>query len=241
MDISSLIRDAKRVNAALEELADLRLVCNRKVKIYIPASYVNKDLAYVGVDTYILGIYAITVDDKYYGVSLVNAMLNIDPTETNRIKINGDDYIEFVFMAGSTVVKNLMLVKTDMLAYKIYDEIFSSGNVPWFIGYEELGRIFDTALLHAGANIGGNQEVTQLIASIVARDPLDRTKYYRTKIKDLKELETDPPVYVPLRSVTYSATNTTNKLGGSYMNEGIISALVTQSVRRERIEQLLRT
>lgn len=240
MDISSLIRDAQRVQDALEELPDNRLVCKQQVKIYIPARYLERNLAYVGVDTYILGIYAMVVDDKYYAVSLVNAMMPLDPTETNRVKVDGDEYVEFVFMAGSTVIKDVVLVKTDSLVYKIYDEIFSNGQIPWYIGYEELGKIFDTAKYHAGANVGSNQEVTQLIASIVARNKNDRVQYYRNHIKSLDDLKTDPPFFVPLKSVTYSATNTVNKLGGSYMTEGVISSLVSPADRSERIERLLR-
>jgi len=237
---ATLIRDAQRVHECLQELPDGRVVTSKRVKIHIPARFAERDLAYVGVENFILGIYAIIVEDKFYGVSLVNAMIPIDPSETNRIKIFGVEYFEFVFEPGSTVFKTLELVKTDTLTYKIYDEILSGGRIPWYVGYEELGKLFDTAQYHAGANIGGNQEVTQLIASIVARDPKDRTKYYRTAVQSLGDLRTVQPVYVPLMSVEYSATNTTNKLGGSYFGTGVVSALNDPSDRTERIEDILR-
>lgn len=240
MDIKTLVRDASRVHACLEELPNGSVVCTQEVKIYIPARFTERDLAYVGMENHILGIYAIVVEDLYYGVSLINAMLNIDPTSMNRLKIEGDDYLEFVFAPGATVFKSTNLVKTDTIAYKIYDEMFSKGYIPWYVGYEELGRVFDSALYHAGANIGSNQEVTQLIASMVARDPTDRTKYYRTKIEKLSDLRTTPPVFIPLNSVEYSSTNTTNKLGGSYFSVGVVSALIDPTTRTERIEEILR-
>lgn len=239
MDITQLTRDAGKVHASLEELTDGRVIALKECKIYIPARFAERDLAYVGVENYILGIYAIVVEDQYYGVSLVNAMINIDPSVTNRVKIAGMDFLEFVFFAGSTVFKSTLLVKTDTIAYRIYDEILSSGKIPWYIGYEELGHLFDTAGYHAGANIGKNQEVTQLIASMVARDPKDRTKYYRSTVQSIEDLKNNPPVFVPLKSVEYSATNTTNKLGGSYMAVGIVSALNDPTDRVERIESLL--
>lgn len=239
MDVSQLIRDASRIHECLTEMPDGRLCTSKEVKIHIPSRFAERDLAYVGTETYILGIYAIIVEDKYYGVSLVNAMMGIDPAETNRIKVGEDEYFEFVFPPGSTVVKDVNLVKTDTLTYMVYDEMLSGGRIPWYMGYEELGKIFDTAKYHAGANVGSNQEVTQLIASIVARDPKDRTKYYRATIKDMDDLKKNPPVYVPLKSVDYSATNTTTKLGGSYMSVGIVSALNDPSDRVERVESLL--
>jgi hypothetical protein len=127
-----------------------------------------------------------------------------------------------------------------VLVYKIYDEIISKGRVPWYLGYLELGQIFDTAGYHAGANIGKNQEVTELIISMISRSEKDRNKYYRTTIQSLDELMTNRPAFIPLRSVQYAATNTTNKLAGSYFSDALVSALVNPSDRVERIESLLR-
>lgn len=239
MDITKLIRNAKAVNSTLKELPNGSVVTAKGCKIYVPVRYIERGLAQLGTDAYILGIYAITLDDQYYGVSLVNAMIPISPSTTNRIKLDGDDYLEFVFSPGATVFRSTDLVKMDTLIYKIYDEFLALGHIPWFMKYEELGHIFDTAKEFAGANIGTNHEVTQLICSILARDPKDRTKYYRTIVNSQEELVTNPPVFVPLKSVQYAATNTTTKLGGSYFSAGVVSALIDPSSRTERIEDLL--
>lgn len=239
MDITKLVRDPKRVQAYLEELPNGSLVCKKPVKIYIPARFAERGLAQIGIETYIVGIYAIVVEDVYYGVSMVNAMLPIEPTSTLKIQMDGDDYYEFSFDAGSVVVTSTDLVKTDVLVYKIYDEIISKGRVPWYLGYLELGKIFDSARYHAGANIGVNQEVTELIISMISRDARDRNLQYRTQIKDLSELDTNRPAFIPLRSVQYAATNTTNKLAGSYFSDALVSALVNPATRQERLEAIL--
>lgn len=239
MDFNKLIRNPSKIKESLLTLNNDSVVCDKEVKIYIPERYLERNMAYVGSENHILGIYAITVDDKYYGVSLVNAMIPIDPTSTNYIKINDESYIEFVFTKGSTVFKSINLVKTATLVYYIFDEFFAKGNIPWFIGYEELGKIFDSAQYHAGANLGSNQEINQLIASLVSRDSKDRTKYYRTTISSMNDLSTKKPAFIPLRSVEYAATNTLSKLGGSYMAVGITSALIDKTTRVERIESLL--
>ncbi len=240
MDIKKLVRDPEKVKECLVELPDGRLITKKEIKIQIPTRFVERDLAYIGLDNNIIGIYAIILDDTYYGVSTINAMINIDPSTINRIKINEDQYFEFVFNPGSTVFKSVNLVKTDILTYKIYDEIFSNGNIPWYINYEDLGKMFDSAKYHAGANIGENKEVTELIASLLARDPTDRTKYYRTVLESTSDLKKKDPVFIGLKSVVYSATNTTNRLGGSYMSSGIVASLVNVSSREERIESILR-
>lgn len=240
MDPRSLVRDPARVHACLRELPDGRLVATKNVKIYVPTRFAERGLASIGIETHVVGIYAIVAEDKYYGVSLVNAMQRIEPTATIKVVVQDDEYYEFSFAAGATVVSSVQLVKTDTLVYKIYDEIIAKGRVPWYLGYPELGRLFDTAKYHAGANIGQNHEVTELIVSIIARDPQNRARYYRQAVRSMTDVVKTPPAFIPLRSVTYAATNTTNKLAGSYFKEGLVSALVTPAERVERIEELLR-
>lgn len=240
MDPRSLVRDPARVHACLRELPDGRLVATKNVKIYVPTRFAERGLASIGIETHIVGIYAIVAEDKYYGVSLVNAMQRIEPTATVKVVVQDDEYYEFSFAPGATVVSSVQLVKTDTLVYKIYDEIIAKGRVPWYLGYPELGKLFDTAKYHAGANIGQNHEVTELIVSIIARDPQNRARYYRQAVRSMADVAKTPPAFIPLRSVTYAATNTTNKLAGSYFKEGLVSALVTPAERVERIEELLR-
>ena len=240
MDPKKLIRNAGKVHDYLHEIKDGRLVTTGKLKIYIPTRFAERDLAFIGTETNIVGIYAIVADDKYYGVSLINAMQRIEPTSMIKVIVDDDEYYEFYFEPGSTVLSSTNLVKRDVLVYRIYDEILAKGRIPWYLGYLELAKIFDTAKYHAGANIGANHEVTELLISLIARNPDDRTEYYRTMIKNMVEIKEKPPAFIGLKDVIYGATNTTNKLAGSYFNQGLVSALVNPTERTERIEETLR-
>lgn len=240
MNPRKLIRDPSKIREILLEMPNGSVVCTKECKIYIPSRFTERNLAEVGVDNVISGVYAIVTEDLYYGVSLINAMIRIKPSNTVKTKINGVDYLEFTFKENTVVIESTTLVKTDTLVYRIYDEIISKGRVPWFVDYNDLGHIFDTAKSHANANIGLNSEVTELIVSMICRDKSDKTKYYRTTIESPEDLKTKPPVYIPLRSVIYAATNTTNKLAGSYFASAVGSALVSPAERTERLEHLLR-
>jgi hypothetical protein len=44
-------------------------------------------------------------------------MVPIEPTTTNKIKIDEDEYFEFIFKAGSVVIPNTDLVKTSKITY----------------------------------------------------------------------------------------------------------------------------
>lgn len=240
MDIKGLIRDPQYVRSHLRELPDNRLVTMKDAAIYLPVRFSERGMATVGVETHIAGVYLIVLEGKYSAVSLVNTILRISPSTVNRVMVNGDEYYEFVFPAGSTVIPNLDLVQNNQIPYKIYDEFFAKGRVPFYLGYEELAKIFDTAKKHGGVNIGSDHEVTELLVSMISRNREDRTQYYRQSVSNVEDVRRKPPAFIPLKSVAYSATNTTNKLAGSYMQDGIVSALVSPSERTERIESLLR-
>lgn len=238
MDISQLRHDPFKVKINLREVNN-QLVTVKGCKIYIPVRFEERGLASVSVETYIVGIYAMVFDDCY-SVSLINAMQRIKPSFTNKVVIDGDEYYEFVFSPGAVVIETLDLVQMKPLVYLVYSEIVSKARVPWYLGYRQLAHLFDSARQFAGVNIGTDHEVTELIISMITRNPQDRVQYYRQTVTSEEQLETVQPAFVPLKSVAYSATNTLNKIAGSYMNDGIVSALVSPSERVERIESLLR-
>jgi len=87
VEFNSLIRDASKIHDALEEIElDGSVVAKREVKIYIPTRFADKDLAYIGVQTYIVGIYAITVDDMFF---LMNLVIVDGPHTRNNVIIQG--------------------------------------------------------------------------------------------------------------------------------------------------------
>lgn len=238
MQVEKLTRDASSVTSKLKELEDGSLVCLEPMSITTPTRYVERGLAELGQDTYVVGIFALICGESY-AVSLINAMMKIEPSSITTMKIKGEEYYRFDFDKGATLLTSLNLVKKDVLVYKIYDEILSKGKVPWFMTYEDMGAIFSSAKKHAGTHIGSNAVITELIVSLITRTKEDKTKYYRTIVETQADLLSKPPVFIPLKSVEYAATNTTNKLAGSYFADGVISALVNPAERRERLEDIL--
>lgn len=241
MDVSKLMRDPERIHAALKKLPDGRVVALSDLKIHMPERFNGRNLAEISVRTYACGILAYIVEDKYYAISLVNAIMELAPTTTSKVEINGEVYYEFFFEKGSTVIVSSGLVQQDTLTFRIYDEMMSKGRVPWYVNYLDMGKIYDSALYHAGANIGQEQEITELIVSLIAREPGSRKLYYRQSVKSMDDLAARPPTFVPLKSVQYGATNTTNKLAGARFADGIVSALNNPAERTERVERILRT
>lgn len=240
MDWTHYQRDAKRAHAVLVEQPDGSVLTTKGCKIYIPERFAEKELAVIAAETYICGIFAIVVEDKYYGVSTANAMMRIKPSLISTVKFGEDTYLEFTFDPGAVVFATLDLIKNDTLVYRIFDEIIAKGRVPWYLSYDDLAKLFETSAYHAGVNLQGSHAILEMIAAAVARNPKDRTKYYRHGVVNQSDKYDHPPVLIPLRSITLGTTNTTSKLLGSYWDQGLNSALTNPSTKTENIEDLLR-
>ena len=240
MDWSRWTRSPEKVRAALKEQPDNSVVTSKPLKIYVPKRFMEKQLAQVAAEIYIVGIFAMVVDDTYYGVSTVNAMMRIKPTSIATGKFVHESYLEFQFDPGSVVIANTLLIKNDVLVYKIFDEIVAKGHTPWYVGYEDLAKLFASAEKHAGVKLKNSHAILEMFAAAVARDSVERSNYFRHVVKDQFDYVNKPPTIIPLRSVSYGTTNTTAKLLGSYWDDGLTSALVNPSTKTERIEELLR-
>lgn len=240
VDPKKLKRDPAKVRAVLQKTKGDTFVTTKACRLYIPRGFEEKQLAHVGSEVYVLGIFALVLEDNTYAVSLTNAMMRIEPATINTVQIDGEEYYEFVFEPGDTVFANTNLVKNDTMPYHINDQIIAKGRIPWYLSYEDIGSLFDSARKYAGVSLGANDSVLEMIASAIARSPKDPRTYYRQFVKTKDEIHTKPPIFIAFKNISYGATNTTAKLMGSYFETSLTSALVHPSEKVEDIEEILR-
>ena len=238
MSMETLVRDAGKVLATLTTRNDASVVTSKGCQVYFPTRFADRFLAEVGLSNSCVGLFVIVVDN-YYALVIVNAMVALNPSSTKTITFKDTEYFEMSFNAGAVVIESLELVQNNDILYRLYDELFSKGKIPWYVGYEDLANLYDTAKEFAGANVGENPEVIQLLTSLVSRNVNNRLQYYRSVVNTRKDLIDNPPAFVPLKSVMYSATNTVNKLVGSYFSEGVVSSLLYPTTRVEPLERIL--
>lgn len=238
MDVSKLLRDSTRVNQVLVK-KDRKVLAKQPCRITIPEIYERKGLAELGLDNYIVAIYAINTG-THYANSIVPAMMRTQPSKISRVTIHNAPYIALDYEPGAAVIDQTELVRSESLIYNVFDTIIAGGRVPWNMNYDDMGRILKHAAQFAGSRIGNNHEVIELLVSMLARDPDNPNLEYRHTLKSFDQIDKRPPFFSPLRSVQFLATNTTSKLAGSLFSEGVVSALVNPSESTERIEELLR-
>jgi hypothetical protein len=239
--MSKLRRAPETVLSALKESAGGQVVTSVPCKIQIPVRFTEGSvgLGSIGINTFIYGIFAIILESGEYSVCNINAMVQINPYKTTQTTIDNNDYHEFWFNKGDIVIKSTTLLQVADSIYNVFNELVFTGKVPWYMGYEDMGKLFDTASYHGNSNAGKSQETIELIASMIARSKKDRTIYIRETAKSYSDTDIANLDYVPLKSVFYSVKSTMNKLSGSYFNDGVVSALVNPSEQQQKIEGIL--
>lgn len=238
--MSNRKRNPEAVLAQLKTTASGQVITKVDCKIQVPERFMNIGLGQIGTETYILGCFVIILETGEYSVCNINAIIEINPFKTLLTKIDDVMYYEFYFEPGQVVIKTTDILRRSTLMYNIFDEFVFKGKVPWYLDYEDLGKLFDTAKSHGDSNVGENQETIEFIASIITRHASDRTKPLRELLSELKTVDQKDINYVGLSSVFYSVSNTMNKLTGSYFNDGVTSALVTPTDNISKIESILR-
>lgn len=235
---SELKRDGDAVKASLRTVGQ-QLIATKDIKIVIPYRYVQGKLASVGNLITTTTIFALVVDGVY-GVSNICSTMTLTPSSNTVVSFNGEDYFEFSFDKGSVVSPNINLVIDDKNAYNVYNEFIAKGRIPWFMSYEDVGKILATAHNYAGITLSGTNAPLELIITSIARNSNNLYEYYRNTIKNIDEQFEKPPSYVPFKSVSYGATNTAGKIMGSYFDEGLTSALTAPDGGPEGVEIHLR-
>lgn len=240
MDIASLVHDPSKVIPTFKESGDC-LITLTGCKTYIPVRFQNKGLIVIEETIQTVLIWAVVVDNKYYAVEKVMAYATITPSSMSIVKIGDEDYYEFTFDKGSTVIPDINLVKRDTLVYRAYDEITAQGNYPWYIAPDHSAKLYLSAKKHGGINLASNNATFELIAATTCRSSSDMTKFYRHSVDNIYDPKNTPHAYVALTSVMYGANNTVSRLMGAYYSEGVTAALVYPSTELESVEKKLRT
>lgn len=234
MDISKLKRDKTKVHAALKRLKDGTTVATKPCEIQIPVRFQQSSLASIGNVIEFISIYAIIVDG-YYGISTTNAFIRSQPSDTKTVTIGDEDYLSFTYEPGDVVFVSNEVVSIAKIVYNIWNEIVDNGRAPWYLGYDDLGKLFTTSKSHATLALS-NHAILEMINSVRVRSERERTKHYRYTLYDKAPKS---PYVLGLRNVQYTAETFTAKVGGSYAEIGISSALANDTPPAEGLEEIL--
>lgn len=235
------VRKPELIRSALQSLPDNSLVAKRDLVIQIPYRFQHVGLASFGGEDYIVGAAALLADSGEYGVLLVNAYLPTTLNTLRKLTIEGVDYLELSYPAGSRIITNKSLVHDEDIPSKLYHEFIELANVPWYLSLDDMCCLFDSAREYAGSNVGRNRIALELIIAQMTRVKGNEREFYRHVIKSKDDLENKPPVYVSPMNVSLSASDTFSKLAGNRFEDGVTGALLNPTSKINNIDKLMRS
>lgn len=237
--MKTTIRNAEAVLGSLSDIPGKPVIAKANLHLQLPVRFKEIGLAQVGATTYVFGLLAIILETGQYALMNVNAYWELGSAAVDTEEIDGTEYYNFHFKKGDVVFRTKELVCRPELVFKAIDEFVFKGKIPWYVEYDDMGKLFDTAKEHAATSADILPSVMEFIAAYIGRDKADRIKYIRETSSSYEEFR-KKLAWVPMQSVYWSAPGTVNKLAGAYFQDGIVSAIVNPSERVEKVERILR-
>ena len=222
-----LKRDKDYVQKSIQKKED-GYYTTKKTIVEFPKWYEDKGLYEISDNTFLFGIFAFIVDDKY-SVCRIPTVINTTPLMVKEIEREDGVYIQLIYGPGDKIINSQSVLMQPYLSYEYFNGFYMMAHMPWFITDEDLVRTMDNTIRYAGNNLGNSEIANEVLSAFVSRNPDDKRVFYRTR-------PTGKPYFVGLMDVRYSTLSTINKLAGNYPEESLVSALVNKEKRPTTLE-----
>lgn len=226
-----LKRDKDFVQSTIQKKED-GYYTTKKTIIEFPKWYESKGLYEISDNTFLYGIFAMIVDDKY-SVSRIPTIMNTTPLMVKEVERDGEVYIQLIYGPGDKIINGQNVLMQPFLSYEFFNGFFFLAKVPWFVDYEDLVFMMDNTTKYAGNNLGSNSVGNEVISAFISRQQSNKTKFFRSEPKG-------HPYFVGLMDVRYSALSTINKQAGNYPEESLVSALINKEAKPTTLENHVR-
>lgn len=238
--MTTYVRNATKVKAELVRNEAGQVICKSACRIHTPVRFVEKDLSRIGVRTYLFGSFPIILETGAYAVTNICGRVEISPSRVSMITIDEVDYYEFIFEAGDVVITTDDILQDDKIIYFVLDELVFQAKVPWYLDYDDMGKLLDSAKHYADSGAASVLETVECLISVIARPKNDNEVYLRSQVDALKDLGPDNIQFIPLTSVHLTVSGTVNRIAGSYFEPALEGALVSPSKKADNVEKILR-
>ena len=204
----------------------------KKTIIEFPKWYETKGLYEISDNTFVYGIFAMIVDDKY-SVARIPTVINTTPLMVKEVERDGEVYIQLIYGPGDRIINGEKVLMQPFLSYEYFNGFYMLAKVPWFIDYEDLVFTMDNTTKYAGNNLGSNTVGNEVLATFISRQQENKHAFFRTDPKG-------KPYFVGLMDVRFSALSTINKQAGNYPEESLVSALINKEKKPTTLENHVR-
>lgn len=235
-NINRLKRNADSIKKKLKVVGDMT-IAKDDLLVMFPTRYIDKKLCFIGNDVKVIGLYAVIDYSNNYGVVSAPIFQNLSPNNISDVEVNNVSYKLLLFDKDAPFLSSNKLIVSDSFIYNEFSELFLSGNIPWYINYQDLVSVFLETKKYANSNIGNDSMAFEILTSIVSRDPSNKRVYFRQILNKHEDIN---PAFIGLNNLYYSFDNTGAKILGNYFGEGVIAAIIDKEKKTSATSEILR-
>lgn len=234
-------RDPQAVSKNFAKNAAKQVICKNACRIQVPKFFFEHGLGEIGLDTRIFGFFPVILETGQFALVNTMAMFQIAPTRTSIITVDDVEYYEFFFAKDSVIFRTTALLAESKIAFEVLQNFFFMGRVPWYVGYDDHGKLFDTAPKFASFGAVKSPVTIEFLTAMVARKAgANNNEFLRNQIKTIADGEVGNVDWVPMSSVMVSVRSPLNKIAGAHAQDGIISAIIAPSKKVGAVERIVR-
>ena len=240
--ISSKIfkRNPELIKSYFRKVKDVTYT-SANLRIIFSERFITKEFVFMGSTIRTISIFAIVDDNNNYAISIAPIFVDLSPYNVSDVMINDVLNKVLYFNKDDIVIVNNTLVKTDSFIYDLFDEFYVKGNIPWFMGYEDVSDILLEAKKYAGSNVGENALTFEILASLVSRNKKNKFEFIRRSITSEKDVPDLNIEFIGLNNIYYSFDSTGARLFGGYYGSGVTTSMADPEKETTIMMDLIRS
>lgn len=213
-----------------------KMYTKNKIRIIVPRRYEKGGYLSIGRTTETIALALVLDENNKAALMLKPNLFESIPSTISYEKVNDKDYVIMSFDKGDIVMNSTrLIINPDIIGWLFVEWITATGNIPYYLGYEDVFRVFVEPTEY-GDKIGRRPvDVGVLISSIAYHGPnneavrfLSMSEQAKTKIK-----------WYGLSNIQITINTPTSLLSGGYINAGITKMLINDNLPGAELEMLL--
>lgn len=223
-------------NMKFEADGSIRYMGTKNLNIVIPMYYEKDQMLKIGSDLISLGIFSFWYEgEQDKGLLFLPALLTMCPSTVVYQKVNGEDQVFASFSKGDLFLKSRKLVKTEYIAFILFNYYVDKNHIPELVSYDDLATIFQRIAQVTGSKISKfNNAAFEILMAHTARSADNIAVPYR--LTDMKKKY----IHVKLGDMAHITTTVTAKLISGYLQGSITTAINSEVTNESTLEEILR-
>ena len=208
--------------------------------VIFPTNYIDKKLGVIDTVCKIYGVLMFADMNLNYNIMTVPTQVHITPDSLEVVTIDDEPYYRLLVLKNDVLIDDVDVVVMGDMGYYTFDIFLRKGKVPFYLGYFDLLEVFTNLTKYTDNNVSKYLVVLKILIATIARDYNDKSIPYRFGLNKPEDIKTKKVKWIAMSNIYYSYKSTLARIGGSYMKDGMLAAIVDPEKEPTIFENIVR-